>query len=65
MTMVDLPGIKRAGYAVTDVTFINVIRTDLESLGDIEQEAVCDTFEEYEAFKLLIKESEQCHLQQL
>jgi hypothetical protein len=62
--MVDQPGIKRLGYAMTDVVFINVMRTDLVSIEDIERKMVCDTFEEYEQYKLLTKES-TCHLQQL
>lgn len=50
--MSDKPGIKRMGYAETDVTFINVIRTDLTDIDDIERELVSDTFEEYEQRKL-------------
>lgn len=46
-------GTKRAVYAVTDCTFINVIRTDLTEIADIEAEAVSDTFEEFEERKLL------------
>jgi hypothetical protein len=46
--MIDEPGTKRLGYAVTDVTFINVLRTDIESVEQIENQLVCDTFEQYE-----------------
>ena len=47
-TWVEKAGIKRLGYALTDCTFINVIRTDLKEISDIEKEAVSDTFEEFE-----------------
>lgn len=46
-------GTKRAVYAVTDCTFINVIRTDLTEITEIEAEAVSSTFEEFETRKLL------------
>ncbi len=44
---VEKAGIKRIGYALTDCTFINVIRTDLKDIADIEKEAVSKTIEEY------------------
>jgi hypothetical protein len=46
--MVDQPGIKRLGVSETDVTFINVWRTDTTDLDEIEKEIRSDTFEEYE-----------------
>jgi len=46
--MVDQPGIKRLGVSETDVTFINVWRTDTNDLDEIEKEIRSDTFEEYE-----------------
>ncbi|MGZ5053319.1 MAG: hypothetical protein ACXWAT_00090 [Methylobacter sp.] len=51
--MVDQPGIKRLGYAETDVTFINVLRSDKTTVEELEKELVSDTFEEYEQQKLL------------
>jgi hypothetical protein len=50
--MVDQPGIKRLGVSETDVTFINVWRTDTTDLDEIEKEIRSETFEEYE-LKLL------------
>ena len=50
--MVDKPGIKRIGYAVTDVTFITVHKTDKKEVPDIEEQLVSATFEEYETKKL-------------
>ena len=44
---VEKAGIKRLGYALTDCTFINVIRTDLTDIADIEHEAVSKTVEEF------------------
>lgn len=44
---VEKAGIKRLGYALTDCTFINVIRTDLIDIADIEHEAVSKTVEEF------------------
>jgi pentose-5-phosphate-3-epimerase len=51
--MVDNPGVKRIGYAETDVTFITVHKTANTEIDDIEQELVSDTFEEYEQRLLL------------
>jgi len=51
--IVDAPGIKRLGYAETDVTFITVHRTDNIEINAIEEELVSDTFEEYEQQLLL------------
>lgn len=48
--MVDKPGIKRLGVAITDVTFINILKY---SGTDPETDLVSDTFEEYEQRKLL------------
>lgn len=46
--MVDQPGIKRLGVSETDVTFINIWRTDTTDLDEIEKEIRSETFEEYE-----------------
>ena len=51
--MVDKPGVKRIGYAETDVTFITVHKTANTEIDDIEKELVSDTFEEYEQQRLL------------
>ncbi len=45
---IDKAGTKRLGYALTDCTFINVIRTDKTDIADIEEEAVSKTYEEFE-----------------
>jgi len=50
--MKDKPGIKRMGYAETDVVFINVLRTDLTDIDEIEKKLVSDTFEQYEQQRL-------------
>lgn len=50
--MADKPGVKRMGYAETDVVFINVIRTDLTDIDELEKELVSDTFEEFEQKRL-------------
>jgi hypothetical protein len=49
---VDTPGVKRLGYAETDCTFITVHRTDADSVNEIEDELVSDTFEEFEVKRL-------------
>jgi hypothetical protein len=46
--MVDPSGIKRLGVAETDVTFINIWRTDTTDLDEIEKEIRSETFDEYE-----------------
>jgi hypothetical protein len=46
--MVDQPGVKRLGYAETDVVFITVHRTDNTEIEAIEDELVSATFEDYE-----------------
>jgi hypothetical protein len=51
--LVDKPGVKRLGYAETDVTFITVHRTDNVEIDDLEKELVSKTFEEYEQQLLL------------
>lgn len=51
--MVDQPGVKRLGYAETDVIFITVHRTDNTEIEAIEDELVSTTFEEYEQQLLL------------
>jgi len=51
--MVDQPGVKRLGYAETDVIFITVHRTDNTEIEAIEKELVSATFEEYEQQLLL------------
>lgn len=50
--MVDQPGVKRIGYAETDVTFINVMRSDKTDIAELEAELVSDTFEQYEQLLL-------------
>lgn len=45
---VDKPGVKRLGYAETDCTFLCVHRTDSETLEEMEEELVSETFEDYE-----------------
>ena len=49
---IDKPGIKRLGYAETDCTFISIHRTDAETIADMENELVSDTFEEYKVKRL-------------
>jgi hypothetical protein len=51
--MVDKPGVKRIGYAETDVTFITVHKTANTEIEAIEKELASDTFEEYEQQLLL------------
>jgi quercetin dioxygenase-like cupin family protein len=51
--MVDQPGVKRLGYAETDVVFITVHRTDNTEIKAIEDELVSATFEDYEQQLLL------------
>ena len=51
--MVDKPGVKRLGYAETDVIFITVHRTDNTEIEAIEKELVSATFEEYKQQLLL------------
>ena len=51
--MVDQPGVKRLGYAETDVVFITVHRTDNIEIEAIEDELVSATFEDYEQQLLL------------
>jgi len=51
--MVDKPGVKRLGYAETDVIFITVHRTDNIEIEAIEKELVSTTFEEYQQQLLL------------
>ena len=51
--MVDKPGVKRLGYAETDVIFITVHRTDNIEIEAIEKELVSATFEEYQQQLLL------------
>jgi hypothetical protein len=51
--MVDQPGVKRLGYAETDVVFITVHRTDNTEIDAIEDELVSATFEDYEQQLLL------------
>tara|TARA_R110000822_G_scaffold286165_1_gene407515 strand:- start:78 stop:500 length:423 start_codon:yes stop_codon:yes gene_type:complete len=51
--MVDQPGVKRLGYAETDVVFITVHRTDNIEIEAIENELVSATFEDYEQQRLL------------
>lgn len=51
--MVDQPGIKRLGVSETDVTFINVIRTDLTDIDELEKELVSQSFDDYDQQLLL------------
>lgn len=51
--MVDQPGVKRLGYAETDVVFITVHRTDNTEIEAIEDELVSATFEDYKQQLLL------------
>lgn len=51
-TVVDKPGVKRLGYAITDCTFINVLRSDKKTVPELEEELVSDTFEQYEQKRL-------------
>lgn len=51
--MVDKPGVKRIGYAETDVTFITVHKTVNTEIEAIEKELVSATFEEYQQQLLL------------
>ena len=51
--MVDPPGVKRLGYAETDVTFITIHRTDTTDIEKLEPELTSSTFEEYEQQRLL------------
>ena len=51
--MVDPPGVKRLGYAETDVTFITIHRTDTTDIEKLEPELTSSTFEEFEQQKLL------------
>lgn len=56
--MIDRPGIKRLGYAITDCTFINVLATDKQDVEEIEKESVVSTFDEYDAFQKLLTQDE-------
>ena len=51
--VVDKPGVKRIGYAETDVTFITVHKTVNTEIEAIEKELVSATFEEYQQQLLL------------
>ena len=51
--MVDKPGVKRIGYAETDVTFITVHKETTKDLEDIEKTLTSNTFEEYQQHLLL------------
>lgn len=55
--MVDKPGVKRLGFAETNVTFITVHHTGKEYIEDIEEELVTSSFEEYEKLLELLEES--------
>jgi hypothetical protein len=46
------PGIKRLGYAETDVVFINVLSTDITDIEELEKELVVDTFDEFDTYLL-------------
>lgn len=56
--MIDRPGIKRLGYAITDCTFINVLATDKQDVEDIEKESVVSTYDEYVAYQKLLTQDE-------
>ena len=49
---VDKPGIKRLGVCETDCTFVSIHKTDAETIEDIEDELVSDTFEQFELKRL-------------
>ena len=49
---VDKPGVKRLGVCETDCTFVSIHRTDAETIEDIEDELVSDTFEQFELKRL-------------
>ena len=49
---VDQPGIKRLGVCETDCTFVSIHKTDAETIEDIEDELVSDTFEQFELKRL-------------
>lgn len=51
--MVDKPGVKRLGYAETDVVFITVHKETTKELKDIEKTLASNTFEEYQQQLLL------------
>ena len=46
--IIDNPGVKRLGYAETDVVFITVHKVEGTTIEQIEKELVADSFEEYE-----------------
>lgn len=45
---IDQAGVKRLGYAVTDVEFVTMHNTNGGTLAEIEQELASDTFDEFE-----------------
>ena len=49
---VDKPGVKRLGVCETDCTFVSIHKTDAETIEDIEDELVSDTFEQFELKRL-------------
>lgn len=53
LTMVSEPGTKRAVYAHTDTVWTTIHPTDKTDLGDIEEEVIAKTYEEYEQFAML------------
>jgi hypothetical protein len=54
--LVDKPGIKRLGFAETDVTFLTVHSIKNQSIADIENELVSNSFEEFETQLQLLGE---------
>ena len=54
--MVDKPGIKRLGFAETDVTFLTVHRCDKERITEIEDYLVTNSFDDYENYLKLLED---------
>lgn len=50
LTMVSEPGTKRAVYAHTDTVWTTIHPTDKTDLGEIEDEVIAKSYEEYERF---------------
>lgn len=39
------PGIQKIGFAHEDTIFINVFRTDVTDIGEVEKDLICESFE--------------------
>ena len=59
MSMISKAGTKRALYAKTDLLWITIHLnpTDTQDLDELEEEIIAQSYEEYEAFKLLENEN--------